>query len=229
MRSFAHLSSLHAFFLLLFLLSQFPSQGPEGGAASPLPCPCLDLCFSCALSSFGGPFRVCVEAIGKEVLSGNVTPLWLVTSPLCTAVPYGHPLWQGSWEGIPESIRGSASSFSLSHPSFHEDSSCQVWGDLRSACLFFPVFWTSEHKRQKLRVRRMRPQLQVPGPELELAVIFFFNWGNPVEKDRLTLADSAFAKFLLELLVACMFTCWASLAGMFACECHTAIPSRPHA
>lgn len=58
----------------------------------------------------------------------------------------------------------------------------------------------------------MRPQLQFPRPELELAAdffLFFFfnNSGNPVVKDRLTLADHAFAEFLLELLVVCMFTC----------------------
>jgi len=53
----------------------------------------------------------------------------------------------------------------------------------------------------------MRPQLQFPGPELEPAVIFFLNnSGNPVVKDRLTLADHAFTAFFLELLVVCVFT-----------------------
>lgn len=52
----------------------------------------------------------------------------------------------------------------------------------------------------------MRPQLQFPGPKLELAAIFFFfNSGNPVEKDMLTLADYTFAKFLLDLMAVCMF------------------------
>lgn len=54
----------------------------------------------------------------------------------------------------------------------------------------------------------MSAQLQFPGPELELAVIFFFliYLGNPVEKDRLTLADPTSAECLLELLVVCAFT-----------------------
>jgi hypothetical protein len=55
----------------------------------------------------------------------------------------------------------------------------------------------------------MRPQLE-PGPELEPSDFFFFfflnNSGNPVVKDRLTLADHAFTAFFLELLVVCVFT-----------------------
>lgn len=38
------------------------------------------------------------------------------------------------------------------------------------SCSFLDL---GEHRRQKFRVRRMRPQLPFPGPELELAVIFF--------------------------------------------------------
>lgn len=53
----------------------------------------------------------------------------------------------------------------------------------------------------------------------------FFNLGNPVEKDRLTLADHTHAEFLLVLLVVCMFTSGVCLVGMLVCVC-TAIPKQ---
>lgn len=83
----------------------------------------------------------------------------------------------------------------------------EAWGLHFSSFLFI----SGPPRTQEVRSsgwKGMRPQLQFPGAELELVVIFFFffnNSGNPLVKDRLTLADHACAKFLLELLVVCMF------------------------
>lgn len=46
---------------------------------------------------------------------------------------------------------------------------------------------------------------------------FFFNSQNAAEKDRLTLADHTFTKFLLELLCVCLHIECA--VSMFVCEC----------
>lgn len=125
----------HHFPFFLFFISLLPR--PRGHSTKNEP----------SLLTLGGFFfRACVEAVGTDGLSGDVRYLCPVDLSLLylMLLPTGILYVRGVEKEPQEHLGGVLLPSPLSPAPSHKDSSCQVWVELRSACLFFSGPWGTQ-------------------------------------------------------------------------------------